>query len=44
MIGDGTAGLVALQIRTMLQQDMKPRAGSDQHTEVDYGWLTGMEA
>lgn len=42
LIGDGTVGLGALQVRTMLQQDMKPREGSDQHLEVPYGYLTGM--
>ena len=41
-IGDGTVGLGALQVRVMLVDDMKPRAGSDQHLEVPYGYLTGM--
>lgn len=41
-IGDGTVGLGALQVRVMLVDDMKPRAGSDQHVEVPYGYLTGM--
>lgn len=41
-IGDGTAGLGALQLRVMLQEDAKPREGGDQHTEVPYGYLTGM--
>ncbi|PSC69405.1 D-amino-acid chloroplastic-like [Micractinium conductrix] len=43
LIADGTAGLVALQIRSMLVQDAAPRNDSDQHTAVDYGYLTGME-
>jgi 4-amino-4-deoxychorismate lyase len=42
LIADGTAGLAALQVRVMLQQDMQPRPGSDQHTEVPYGFMTGM--
>jgi hypothetical protein len=37
-------GLGALQVRVMLVDDMKPRAGSDQHVEVPYGYLTGMMA
>jgi hypothetical protein len=41
-IGDGTVGLGALQVRVMLVEDMKPRAGSNQHLEVPYGYLTGM--
>lgn len=41
-VGDGTAGLVALQIRVMLQNDAKPRPGSDQHLAVPYGFMTGM--
>ncbi|EFN54669.1 hypothetical protein CHLNCDRAFT_52990 [Chlorella variabilis] len=43
LIADGTAGIVALQIRVMLQNDTKPRPASDQHTEVPYGFMTGME-
>ncbi|KAL4447823.1 hypothetical protein ABPG75_005042 [Micractinium tetrahymenae] len=42
LIGDGTVGIVALQVRVMLQNDSKPRDGSDQHIEVPYGYLTGM--
>ena len=42
IIGDGTVGLGALQLRTMMQQDAKPRPGSDQHVAVPYGYLTGM--
>lgn len=42
LIGDGTVGLGALQIRTMMEADFKPRAGSDQHLEIPYGFLTGM--
>lgn len=42
LIADGTVGLGALQIRVMLENDMKPRPGSDQHLEVPYGYLTGM--
>lgn len=43
IIGDGTVGIVALQIRVMLQQDQQPKEeGSDQHTEVNYGFMTGM--
>lgn len=43
-MGDGTVGIVALQVRVMLQNDAKPRDGSDQHIEVPYGYLTGMPA
>lgn len=42
LVGDGTVGIVALQVRVMLQNDAKPRGGSDQHIEVPYGYLTGM--
>ncbi|KAI7837708.1 hypothetical protein COHA_008500 [Chlorella ohadii] len=41
-IGDGSVGVVALQIRSMMRDDMKAREGSDQHLEVPYGYLTGM--
>ncbi|KAL4442489.1 hypothetical protein ABPG77_005073 [Micractinium sp. CCAP 211/92] len=44
LVGDGTVGIVALQVRVMLQNDAKPRDGSDQHIEVPYGYLTGMPA
>ncbi len=44
LIADGTAGIVALQIRVMLQNDTKPTPESDQHVEVPYGFMTGMDA
>ena len=43
-IGDGAAGITALQLRALMQGDMRPVEGSDQHTEVPYGYLTGMGA
>jgi 4-amino-4-deoxychorismate lyase len=42
LIGDGTVGVVALQIRAMLEGDVRPRRGSGQHVQVPYGFLTGM--
>lgn len=43
-IGDGEAGIVSLQIRTLLQTDACPpkEGNTDLHTEVPYGYLTGM--
>eukprot|EP00889_Picochlorum_renovo_P004520 jgi/Picre1/31550/NNA_006902.t1 len=43
-IGDGEAGIVSLQIRTLLQTDAcPPKEGStDLHTEIPYGYMTGM--
>lgn len=42
-IGDGTVGVVSLQLRTLLQSDAHPETcGSSLHTEVPYGYLTGM--
>jgi hypothetical protein len=41
-IGDGTVGVQALALRQMILNDMIPRKGSDQHTEIPYGMLTGM--
>jgi 4-amino-4-deoxychorismate lyase len=42
-IGDGTVGVVSLQLRTLLQSDVYPEGdGSILHTEVPYGYLTGM--
>lgn len=43
-IGDGAPGIATLQLRALVQGDMRPSAGSDQHTEVPYGYLTGMGA
>lgn len=45
-IGDGTVGVVSLQLRTLLQSDVFPDVSetsvSHVHTEVPYGYLTGM--
>ena len=41
-IGDGTVGVQALALRQMILNDMIPRKGSDVHTEIPYGMLTGM--
>ena len=41
-IGDGSPGIASLQLRALVQGDMQPKQGSDQHTEVPYGYLTGM--
>lgn len=47
-IGDGTVGVVSLQLRTLLQSDVYPEtsetAASPLHTEVPYGYLTGMSS
>lgn len=42
VIGDGTPGINTLSVRVMMRNDMVYRPGSDQHTEVPYGYLTGM--
>lgn len=42
LIADGTPGETTLLIRTMMKKDWVYREGSDQHTEVPYGYLTGM--
>ena len=42
VLGDGTPGLGALQVRAVLEADLRPRPGSDVHVEVPFGWLTGM--
>lgn len=42
-IGGGTPGMVALQLRALLQLDADPNPPSNRHTEVPYGFLTGME-
>lgn len=44
MIGDGQPGIASLQLRALVQGDMMQREGSDQHTEIPYGYLTGMPA
>lgn len=36
------AAPLAVQVRSLIQRDMRPTPGSDQHVEVDYGYLTGM--
>jgi len=42
-IGDGTVGVVSLQLRTLIQSDVNSEADvSGLHTEVPYGYLTGM--
>jgi hypothetical protein len=44
IIGDGTPGLVALQIKVLMEEDMRPGGpGVGQHVEVPYGYLTHME-
>jgi len=43
-IGDGQVGIVALELRALILKDMVVRTGSEQHTEVPYGYLTGMGA
>lgn len=46
-IGDGAVGLSVLQLRAMMQLDMRPAMDNDveddQHVEVPYGYLTGMD-
>jgi len=46
VVGDGEAGIVALQLRTLLQADVYPHVSSDSslslYTEIPYGYLTGM--
>jgi 4-amino-4-deoxychorismate lyase len=44
VIGDGQPGIASLQLRALVQGDMMPREDSDQHTEIPYGYLTGMGA
>lgn len=41
-VGDGEVGVVSLQLRALLQTDVYPREGSNLHTEIPYGVLTGM--
>jgi hypothetical protein len=41
-IGDGTVGVQVLALRQMILNDMIPKEGSGQHTQVPYGMLTGM--
>lgn len=41
-VGDGTVGVQVLALRQMILNDMIPREGSGQHTQVPYGMLTGM--
>lgn len=41
-IGDGTVGVQALALRQMILNDMIPKKGSEQHTQIPYGRLTGM--
>lgn len=42
-IADGTPGIATLSIRAMIKKDWVYRPGSDQHAEVPYGYLTGMD-
>jgi 4-amino-4-deoxychorismate lyase len=42
-IGDGVAGMGALQLRALMQGDMRPGSNGD-HTQVPYGVMTGMGA
>lgn len=43
IIGDGLAGVSCLAMRVILEKDMDPATCSGgQHTEVPYGYLTGM--
>jgi hypothetical protein len=39
-IGEGSPGLGALQLRTMLINDRTPGPGSDQHDPVPYDYMT----
>lgn len=43
-IGDGTAGIITMQLRVLLQNDMSNPSASEEgvHDEVPYGFLTGM--
>jgi 4-amino-4-deoxychorismate lyase len=44
VIGEGDVGIVSLQLRVLLQADAQYSEKSPNHTEVPYGYLTGMEA
>ena len=44
MIGEGDVGIVSLQLRVLLQADAQYSEKSPNHTEVPYGYLTGMDA
>ena len=41
-IGDGEVGVQVLALRQMILNDMIPKKGSGQHTQIPYGMLTGM--
>lgn len=41
-IGDGRPGSSALAFGNILENDQVPREGSTEHTEVPYGYVTGM--
>lgn len=43
-IGDGEAGIVSLQLRSLLLGDLYPWENSPFHVEVPYGILTGMSS
>eukprot|EP00890_Picochlorum_soloecismus_P001365 jgi/Picsp_1/2229/NSC_05693-R1_branched-chain-amino-acid aminotransferase-like protein chloroplastic-like len=44
VLGEGDVGIVSLQLRVLLQADVQYSEKSSNHTEVPYGYLTGMEA
>lgn len=43
-IGDGTPGIVALALSSMMELDMKPRDDHPDLMQVPYGYMTGMRS
>lgn len=41
---EGSSGPVSLALNELLVLQKQPRQGSDEHTEVPYGYLTGMKS